>query len=302
MKKVFSLSLAAFLLAAVLCAALIAPLTAAAEEARYEVFDLTAKDAVPEDASTWYTDGVIIAVTNDGSSEKTIASGEYPMRYLFILIFDKDGVCVELGNNLLTADDEKAASFPQHDVKIPAGGFVVLFYYNANEGPTNLALYEYYNDLGGAAITNETGKVTSGKTYMAELEGNTVTVYFGAKGETPDASDASDASAEEPVEESSEASIEESSEASIEESSEASVEESSEPSVEESSEAASDVSSEAPESASESSAPAASSAAESDADASQGDDGGSNVPLIVGIVIAVVAVAAIVVIVIAKKK
>lgn len=233
-------------------------------DARFEVFDLTAKDiATPEDAN-WYADGVVIAITNDSDEEKTIASGEYALRYLFILVFDKDGVCIELGNNLLSENDEKAAEFPQHDLTIPAGGFAVLFYYNATEGPSNLALYEYYSDLGGAIYSNETGKVSAGKNYTAEIENNTVTIYFAAP-ESPAEPSASESSSDVHSEGSSE-----------------------EPST-------------SSESLSDTTSGSASSHASVETSA-QGEEGGSNVGMIVGIIAAVVVVVGIVAVIIVRKK
>lgn len=279
MKKVFSLLLAAFLLSAVFCAAFLAPLTASADPAdvRYEVFDLTAVDA----GKDWYQDGIVVAIPNSSDKELSIASGDYQLRYVFILVFNKDGVCVEVGNNLLSADDEKAAEFPQHDVKIPAGGFTVLFYYNANEGPSNAALYEYYDQLGGTAYTNETGRASSGKNYMAVIENNTVTVYFGAAADTPDEPSSEAPSEESPSEDSSAAT---------------SPEESSDPTSEETSAPAAATSS----ATSSEDASAVSSA--SDATSSQSEDGESNIGIIIGIVAAVVVVVGVVAVVIVRKK
>ena len=237
-------------------------------DARFEVFDLTAAD---EDVN-WYQDGIVVAIPNDGSEELAVVSGDYQLRYVFILIFDKDGVCIELGNNLLSADDEKADQFPQHDVKIPAGGFAVFFYYNADEGPANLALYEYYEALGGTIYSNETGKAASGKNYMAVLENNTVTVYFAAA-EAPAESSVPEESSEEPSETPSEASS--------------------------APEAASSAASSTEAPSASSGAPTSSDAASSQA----GENGGSNTGIIVGVIIAVVAVVAVAAgVIVAKKK
>lgn len=280
MKKLFVLLLAAALVSAAFCTAFLAPLSASAanvpEGARFEVFDLTPVDADKD----WYQDGVVVAFPNNSDKEISVASGDYQLRYVFILVFDKDGVCVEVGNNLLSADDERAAEFPQHDVTIPAKGFAIFFYYNANEGPANLALYEYYEALGGTIYSNETGRAASGKNYIAELENNTVTVYFAAA-DTPAESAPSEA-----PEESSEASSEEPSET-PEESSEA-------PAVSDTpSENAS--SAETPEPSSE--APAA-----SDATSSQAEESSAGTGVIIGIIIAVVAVVAVAVIVLVVRK
>lgn len=238
-------------------------------DARFEVFDLTPADA----ELNWYQDGVVVAIPNDSGEELTVASGDYQLRYVFILIFDKNGVCIELGNNLLSADDERANEYPQHDVKIPAGGFAVFFYYNANEGPANLALYEYYEDLGGAIYSNETAAPAAGKNYMAVLENNTVTVYFAAA-EAPAESSAPEESSEAPSETPSEASS----------------------APEEPSSAAS---SEGTPSASSGTTDAS---ITSGATSSQAEESGSNTGIIVGVIIAVVAVVAVVVVVIVVRK
>ena len=253
-------------------------------DARFEVFDLTPVDADVD----WYQDGIVVAIPNDSSETLTIASGDYQLRYVFILIFDETGVCTQVGNNLLSADDERASEFPQHDIQIPAGGFAVLFYYNANEGPSNIALYEYYEELGGTAYSNETGRAASGKNYVAELENNTVTIYFAAA-EAP--AEPSDEPSDEPSEETSE---------------EPSAEPSDEPS-EEPSEETPDASSEEPDDSDSKSSDPSSTAPTtdggSDTDVSGEEDGGSNLVLIIGIVAAVVVAAGVVVaVVIVKKK
>ena len=276
MKKFFVLLLAAVLVSAVFC------ISAAAEfpaDTRFEVFDLTPLDADKD----WYQDGVVVALPNDSDKEISAASGDYQLRYVFILVYDKDGACVAVGNNLLSADDERASEFPQHDVKIPAKGFAIFFYYNANEGPSNLALYEYYEAVGGAMYTNETGRPS--KNYAAALENNTVTVYF-ASADAP----STEVSSEEPVESSEEVSSEESPVTS----SDAPVS-SDEPSAATSSEAASGTSS---ETSTASSAPAS-----SDANSSQAEEGSSSTGIIIGVIVALVAVAAVVAgVLVAKKK
>lgn len=248
-------------------------------DVRYEVFNLTPLDA----AVDWYQDGIVVAIPNDSGEPLTAASGDYALRYMFILIFDKNGVCTEVGNNLLTADDERAPEYPQHDITIPAGGFAIVFYYNANEGPSNLALYEYYEALGGTVYSNETGAAAAGKNYTAEIEKDTVTVYFGT------ASDAPDTPPEEPSEESS-------------------AEPSEEPSEEPS--APAEPSAGTSEPASESASEPAASSAETTSDApdassqSDEDGGSSHTGIIVGIIVAVAAVigAAVAIVAVKKKK
>lgn len=268
MKKFFVLLLAFALVSAAFCIAVAAEIPA---DARFEVFDLTPVD----DDKDWYQDGIVVAFPNNSSEEISVASGDYQLRYVFILVFDENGTCVEVGNNLLSADDERAPEFPQHDVKIPAKGFAIFFYYNANEGPANLALYEYYEALGGTMYSNETGRAS--KNYVAVLENNTVTVYFAA----------ADAPAESSPEESSEAPTEESSVEAPAESSEA-LESSDAPSAPTSSADASETSSET--------------SAVSNATSSQAEESSSNTGIIVGIIIAVVVVAAVVVIVLVVRK
>lgn len=275
MKKLFVLLLAAVLVSATFVAPLSASAANVPEDARFEVFDLTAADADVD----WYQDGIVVAIPNDGDEELTVASGDYQLRYVFILLFDKDGVCVEVGNNLLSADDERAAEFPQHDVKIPAKGFGVFFYYNANEGPANLALYEYYEALGGTMYSNETGRAS--KSYVAVLENNTVTVYFAA--------------ADAPAESAPSEAPEESSEAPA--ASETPDESSEAPAASETPSAGTS-SAETPDPSSE--APAA-----SNATSSQAEESSAGIGSIVGIIIAVVAVvvvAAVVIVLVVRKK
>lgn len=220
MKKLLAILLAAILVATALCACL--AVSAEGTDARFETFDLTALDEtapVTDDGGIpWYADGIVVAITNNGSAEKTITSADYALRYLYILVFDGNGTCVEIGNNLFSADDPRAGEFPQHDVVIPAGGFVVLFYYNP-DNTTNQALYDYYDALGGATVYNSTIKVKS--TYSAEIEKNSVVIYFGEKPAAPETSSAA------PSEEPSKDASEEASKAPSEESSKAPAEESS---------------------------------------------------------------------------
>lgn len=249
-----------------------APSGTPSDNERYETFDLTALDELAPEADengnqAWYADGIVVAITNDSNADMVAAAGDYAMRYLFILIFDSNGVCVEVGNNLFSADDERANEFPQHDITIPAGGFAVLFYYNANEAPSNQVLYDYYSDLAGGDVYNSTIKAVPGKDYTAEIENKTVTIYFTepAEADTP----SEDTSSEESAEGSSE-----------EPSSEAPAEDS----------ASAETTSSAPTNSGNTSAPS--------------DDGGLSTGAIVGIVVAVVAVVAIaaVVVVVMKKK
>ncbi len=314
MKKILALLLATALTAVLLCVAFLTPMRTAAAPAdvRYETFDLLAVDEkAPEadgDAHPWYTDGAVILVNNPSGAEVKLSSGDYRLRYLYILVFDSNGICVEIGNNLFAEDDERAAEFPQHDVPVPAGGFAILYYYN-QESPANAALNDFYNDLGGATLYNATMKV-SGKKYSAVIENKTVTIYFGAdegtasdgSGSAADSSSA-ESTATDSVASSAESSADESA-ASSEVSSEVSSEASSAASSEVTSSAASETSS-ATSSTADSSAPAASdsSDAPSAASSAASEDGDSNTGLIVGIVIAVVVViAAVAVIVVVKKK
>ena len=300
MKKMLAMLLATTLTAVLLCAAFLAPMRTAAApaDARYETFDLLAIDEkAPEadgDDHPWYKDGVVVLVNNPSGAEVKLASGDYRLRYLYILVFDSNGICVEIGNNLFAEDDPRAAEFPQHDVPVPAGGFAILYYYNA-EAPANAALNDFYNDLGGATLYNETMKV-SGKKYSAVIENKTVTIYFGADEGT--ASDGSSSAADSSSAESSATDSGTSSAASSADESAASSEASSAASS-----ATSTATSSAATSSAASEASSATAADTSNASSPAGDDGGSNTGLIVGIVIAVVVVvAAVVVIVVVKKK
>ncbi len=294
MKKFLAMLLATVLTAVLFCTAFLAPMRTAAApaDARYETFDLLAVDEkAPEadgDDHPWYKDGAVILVNNPSDAEVKLASGDYRLRYLYILVFDSNGICVEIGNNLFAEDDPRAAEFPQHDVAVPAGGFAILYYYNP-DAPANAALNDFYNDLGGSTLYNETMKV-SGKKYSAVIENKTVTIYFGAdEGTTSDgASSGSESSSAESTEVSSDASSVTST-ASSEASSET-------------------VSSVASESSSVASTASTVSSETPAADSSNIPSSGSNVSpvgagLIIGIVIAVVVViAAVVAIVVVKKK
>ena len=60
---------------------------------------------------------------------------------------EEDGTIAQIGNNLVFASVD--TSF-QNDVTVPANGFMVTFYYNATEGPTNLPVYEFYSEIADA--------------------------------------------------------------------------------------------------------------------------------------------------------
>ena len=287
--RLFAALLAMAMTSALLCVAFLAPMRTAAAPAdvRYETFDLLAIDEkAPEadgDDHPWYKDGVVVLVNNPSNEEIKLAAGDYRLRYLYILVFDSNGICVEIGNNLFAEDDPRAAEFPQHDVPVPAGGFAIFYYYNADTAPANAALNDFYTDLGGATLYNSTMKV-SGKKYSAVIENKTVTIYFGAdEGTTSDGS-----SAESSATDSAASSAEESTASSAEESTATS---------------SAVVSSASSETSSAASAGTSSVADSSAAESSAAEDNGPNTGLIVGIVIAVVVViAAVVAIVVVKKK
>lgn len=215
-----------------------------------------------------------------GNADRVVTSEEFNLRYVFVLVCDKDGKVLEAGNNIFKSSDDRAAEFPQHDVTAPAGGHVVTFFYNASN-PLNQDAYDFYNELitkfaPTTDVFNETAKLTN-CTYTVTYKDSAVTFTRDAIEVTPDTSS----------EESSEAT-----------SSDESADASSETSEASSDAASSEASSEASSTAS-SAVSATSSAASSVADDT--DEGGSNAWIFILAGIAVVAIA-VVAVVIAKKK
>ena len=177
MRKIRLLSAAVLLL--VLCALLPYVLgAAAADPASFEV-TATELDGVGDDENG---DGVIFLFEGESKSDRVVSSEEHNLRYMYLLVFDRYGSCVQLGNNLVFASVDK--SF-QNYVVIPKGGFMVAFYYN-DSFPKNSALFDYYKSLdavlSGKAedIYNRTLSVESD--YTATYKKRTVTLTYGTEG------------------------------------------------------------------------------------------------------------------------
>ncbi|MBO4277266.1 MAG: hypothetical protein J5925_02565 [Clostridia bacterium] len=88
-------------------------------------------------------DGLVFVYEGRADSTRIIDSEKYNVRYMYIFVFDNYGHLVQIGNNLVFHSVDK--SF-QNFVVIPAGGFMVAFYYNTDY-PTNEKLYNYYKTV-----------------------------------------------------------------------------------------------------------------------------------------------------------
>lgn len=177
MRKILLLSAAVLLL--VLCALLPYVLgAAAADPASFEV-TATELDGVGDDENG---DGVIFLFEGESKSDRVVSSEEHNLRYMYLLVFDRYGSCVQLGNNLVFASVDK--SF-QNYVVIPKGGFMVAFYYN-DSFPKNSTLFDYYKSLEAVLsgktedIYNRTLSVESD--YTATYKKRTVTLMYGTEG------------------------------------------------------------------------------------------------------------------------
>ena len=217
-----------------------------------------------------------------GNADRVVTSEEYNLRYVFVLVCDKDGKVLEAGNNIFKSSDDRAAEFPQHDVTAPAGGHVVTFFYNASN-PLNQEAYDFYNELltkfaPTTEVFNETAKLTN-CTYTVTYNDSAVTFTRDAIEVTPDTS------ADESADESSDVSADESADASSDASEALSDDASSD-----------DVSSNVATSEASESSSAISSASD---DASEG---GSNAWIWIVAGVAVVAIAVVAVVLSKKKK
>ncbi len=88
---------------------------------------------------------------NTGSSTKTIYVANYSFRDAKLLIFNGSGKLIEAGNGLF-ANSSTVTGSPQSVVKIPAGGFMVVFGNSASTALNNV----YNTALEGAVIYNAT--------------------------------------------------------------------------------------------------------------------------------------------------
>lgn len=127
-----------------------------------------------------------------GDTDRVVTSEEFNLRYMFILVCDKDGKVLEAGNNLFKSSDPRANEFPQHEVTAPAGGHVITFYYNS-ENTLNQAAYDFYTELlehfaATTDVFNETAEL-SNCTYTVTYKDSAATF---TRNELPEVSESSD--------------------------------------------------------------------------------------------------------------
>ncbi len=204
MKKWTSLLLAVALLT-VACVSLCATLVSAEEAKEVENFTI---ENVQKDGYIKVEDGFVAYFPNTTNAAKKIESGGdegmINMRYVYLLIFDKDGKLVGLGNNLLSKKEEagKDKDF-QNDLTVPAGGMLVTFVYNDGEGENhrvkNQKLFDYYKETVLSKLDYEDNEKTADdkanpkyytnfanmtkdvdSDYHAVVDGSKITFYKGA--------------------------------------------------------------------------------------------------------------------------
>lgn len=141
------------------------------------------------DGKSGYLDGDVIYYPA-GDEDRVLTSADNNFRYTYLMIVDKDGKIVEVGNNLVA----NSADY-QGEITVPAGGFAISFFYNASSATANQALYDVYASLTGEKVDsdaftvyNETVEVNGGD-YVVTCDGETLKVSVGSTG-TPDAGDA----------------------------------------------------------------------------------------------------------------
>ncbi len=140
----------AILLASVLLGASICTVGAHADNEKYDVdetYTITGYD-------TKTSSGGVFVYPNNTDEVRVIGSSEYNFRYSKILIFDKDGVLIEAGGDLL-ANENGVNGSPQLTVKVPAGGFLVAFNSGAPAGLTKC----FNTAMEGAMLYNATMSV-----------------------------------------------------------------------------------------------------------------------------------------------
>lgn len=115
-------------------------LTAAAENGGSFTVEATELEGIGDDENG---DGMIFLFEGETKKERVISSEDHNLRYMYIMVFDRYGACVQLGNNLVFASVDK--SF-QNYVVIPQAGFMIAFYYN-DTFSKNRALFDYYKAL-----------------------------------------------------------------------------------------------------------------------------------------------------------
>lgn len=138
----------AFILATVLLGASVCAFPVSAES--YDV-DFTC-NITGYDQKT--SSGCVVVYPNNTTSTRVIGSSEYAFRYAKLLIFDKNGVLIEAGGDLL-ANENGVYGSPQLTVKIPAGGFMVAYTSGAPSGLSQC----YTTAMEGAMLYNATMSV-----------------------------------------------------------------------------------------------------------------------------------------------
>ena len=145
MKKKIAILLASVLLGTSLCA-----VGAFADNKKYDVdktYEITGYDKKT-------SSGGVFVYPNNTDKTRVIGSSEYNFRYSKVLIFDKNGVLIEAGGDLL-ANENGVNGSPQLTVKVPAGGFLVAFNSGAPAGLTQC----YNTVMEGAMLYNATMSV-----------------------------------------------------------------------------------------------------------------------------------------------
>lgn len=89
-------------------------------------------------------DGMVLFFQGNRTGERIVSSEEHNLRYTFLLVFDRNGKCVQVGNNLLFASRDNTW---QNYIVIPERGFLIAFYYNESSFTTNVQIYNYYVSL-----------------------------------------------------------------------------------------------------------------------------------------------------------
>lgn len=124
MKKKLAILITSVLLGTSICA-----VGASAENEKYDVdetYTITGYDVK-------ISSGGVFVYPNNTDETRVIGSSEYNFRYSKVLIFDKDGVLIEAGGDLL-ANENGVNGSPQLTVKVPAGGFLVAYNSGAPAG------------------------------------------------------------------------------------------------------------------------------------------------------------------------
>ncbi|MBR2915966.1 MAG: hypothetical protein IKC06_09255 [Clostridia bacterium] len=145
MKKKIAIFLASVLMGTSLCA-----MGAFADNKKYDVdktYEITGYDKKT-------SSGGVFVYPNNTDKTRVIGSSEYNFRYSKVLIFDKNGVLIEAGGDLL-ANENGVNGSPQLTVKVPAGGFLVAFNSGAPAGLTQC----YNTVMEGAMLYNATMSV-----------------------------------------------------------------------------------------------------------------------------------------------